>query len=131
MADLFERETCNCDRCGRPCRTAEKQNPDAQPIRKSLIPKGCCVDCAITCFVRTGPLGEAIGATSPREALSLPHVQAQFAAVFRAGGCAEVSEEIDWDRVIENWELHAPPGWDWEGELYMSGPRKPHNRKAR
>lgn len=124
MSATMEHATCNCDRCGRKCQTASKQNPDAQPIRKSLVPKGCCVDCAITCFIRTGPLAYALGATSPREALSLPHVQQQFDAVFRAGGCSEVSEEIDWDRVIENWELPAPAGWDWGGELYMSAPRK-------
>ncbi|HLL88545.1 MAG TPA: hypothetical protein VK324_04525 [Tepidisphaeraceae bacterium] len=120
--------TCACLRCGRPCRVASETTASAHPIRKSLVPRGCCVDCAVTCFVVTGPLKEVMGGrwTSPEfdaaTALRLPHVQAQFAAVFRAGNIAEVAGEIDWERVIANWALPVPEGWDWQGELYRTRP---------
>lgn len=122
--------TCNCERCGRVCVVAGRQNAMAKLIRKSLVPKGCCVDCAITSFVKTGPLAEVIGGRWSAEgfevgtALRLPHVQKQFAAVFKAGGCGEVAGEIDWERVIANWDLPAPAGWDWAGELYLSAPKR-------
>jgi hypothetical protein len=128
MAKLDEQidsAKCNCERCGRPCRTAAKSEPDSLLIRKSTVPKGLCVDCAITCFIKTGPLKEVMGGplSAPgftvEKALSLPHVQDQFAAVFRAAKCSDVADEICWDRVIENWELELPKGWDWKGEIYL------------
>ena len=133
---MSETQTCECDRCGRKCRTASSTNPNATLIRKSLVPKGCCVDCAITCFCKTGPLAEVLGGawSAPGfdvgAALSLPHVQQQFEAVFRASGCAEASAEISWERVIENWDLPLPAtGWDWGGDLYMYAGKKKGRRK--
>lgn len=120
-------KTSNCVRCGRLCQLAERSGT-GQPIRKSDV-GGCCVDCAITCFARTSPLGEVLGGGSSApnftlaEALRLPHVKLQFAAVFKAGGCVEAGQEVDWERVIANWDLEIPEGWDWRGELYMSGKR--------
>jgi hypothetical protein len=118
-------KTCNCERCGRLCQVAETTNAEAKPIRKSLVPKGCCVDCSVTCFIKTGPLREVLpgGAwTAPGfdvgTVFRLPHVQQQFAAVLRAGKCVEAVDEIDWGRVIAKWDLPAPSGWDWKGDAY-------------
>jgi hypothetical protein len=116
-------QTCNCERCGRKCQTSETTNADARLIRKSIVPKGLCVDCAITCFIKTGPLMELIpgGKDAPPgfgivEVLSMPHIQKQFSAVFVAGGCADAKSEISWPRVIGNWDLALPEeGWDWKG----------------
>jgi hypothetical protein len=123
--------TCECKRCGRTCQVAERRDEESQPVRKSLVPDGCCLDCAITCFCKTGPLADVLpggrsGAAgfTVGDVLRMPHVQDQFAAVFRAGGGASMAGEVDWERVIANWDLPAPPGWDWGGEMYMSAGRK-------
>lgn len=115
-----------CKRCGRKCQTSDKTDPESVLVRRTAIPDGCCADCAITCFVKTGPLAQVTGGawSAPGfeigSALRLPHVQDQFFAVFRAAGCATVGTEINWERVIENWQEPIPAGWDWGGELYMT-----------
>lgn len=122
--------TCNCERCGRACQTAAKTNPDSLLIRRSTVPRGCCVDCALTNFMKTGPLKEVMGGawSAPGfdvgAAIRLPHVQTQFVAVFKASKCFEVAEEVNWERIIENWALPIPEGWDWHGQVYMAGKRK-------
>lgn len=120
-------QTCLCERCGRKCRTADAPSPPSKLIRKSTVPRGCCVDCAITCFIKTGPLADVMGGVHSApgfnlaDVLRMPHMQTQFAAVFRAAGCADVATEIDWERVIANWDLPAPiKGFDWQGQLYAS-----------
>jgi hypothetical protein len=62
------------------------------------------VDCAATEFFRTtepisGLLEEDLSA------LRLPHVRDQFAAVLAAGLADARPDELDWDRIIANWDL--------------------------
>jgi hypothetical protein len=37
--------------------------------------------------------------------LLAPHVQQQFARVMKAGNADATPEEINWQRVVENWNL--------------------------
>src|SRR4051812_30690884 len=105
--------TCNCDRCGCPCQVAdEPSSPEARPIRKARVAKGCCGNCAITQYIKTGPLMDVIpgGHNSVPgfdigQVLRMPHVQQQFAAVFRAGHISDIAAEVDWEQVIDNWDL--------------------------
>lgn len=108
-----------CERCGRRCQTSDATEADSKLIRKSTAPKGLCVDCAITCFIKTGLMSAIPPAYPISGILGMEHIQQQFAAVFVAAKCPGVAAEINWDRVIANWELGLPKkGWDWKGGLY-------------
>jgi hypothetical protein len=98
-----------CERCAKPCRVAESNTPDARLLRKSLIPKGLCLECATTEFLRvTEPLGMLIEQHGP-ECLRLEHIQKQFEVILLAGRSDAGPGEIDWDVVIANWHLPFPP----------------------
>ena len=94
-----------CQRCGRAAQGGDG-NPDARMMRRAQT--GMCVDCATVVFLQrlenTGghllPKGETWAT-----ALRLPHVQKQFAAVMAAAKADAKPDEIDWDRVIELWDL--------------------------
>ncbi len=95
-----------CQRCGRAA-LGRDGNPDARMMRHAR--KGNCVDCAAIVFLQQidnlqgGKLLRA-GHTWA-EALTLPHVREQFAAMMTAGNADADPDEIDWDRVIELWDI--------------------------
>jgi len=100
-----------CVRCGRPCRPGNSKNPNARPFR--LSKKGLCGECAVTQFllcddmepVRIGVLRNGV------EVLREPAIQQQFAAILRVGGSELPAEDINWETVIEQWDLPFPKGW--------------------
>lgn len=96
--------TCPCERCGRLCRVGGPKRPGARLLRRAVAPKGYCADCAATQFLKSLALAETLAQTGP-EALLAPHVQAQFAAMLRAGNADAAADEINWRRVVENWSL--------------------------
>lgn len=96
---------CNCSRCGQPCHVGGPKNEDARLLRRAKTPRGYCATCAATQFLKTTlPLSEILREKGP-EILLCPHITAQFAAVMRSGGSDADPSEIDWNRLVANWEL--------------------------
>ncbi len=94
-----------CPRCGKPCVEGVAQNPNARPLRRSTLKAGgMCLECATTSFLLCLPSGSDF----PLEALRMPHVQQQMAAAFRVGQSEASVEEINWERVIEIWDVPFP-----------------------
>ena len=99
-----------CQRCGRPAKGRDG-NPDARIMRHAQ--EGVCVDCATVIFLQE--LDNMHGSKMhghllpPGEtwatALRLPHLQKHFAAVMIAGKADAKADEIDWERVIELWDI--------------------------
>jgi len=71
--------------------------------------KGLCVNCSVIVFLQQLGNMHAPGALPTgdkmKEALRLPHMQEQFAAVMRAGKADANPDEIDWNRVIDLWDI--------------------------
>lgn len=95
-----------CRRCGKTCQSGTG-NPNARIFRRAN--KGLCADCAITQFLKsTESLSwamEKIGA----KALYNPDIQRQIAAIMTAGNSDASPGEINWQRVIELWDLPVKP----------------------
>lgn len=116
MSGLFETDVivplenagkrANCLRCGIECVVAPTANRAGRPLQHA-DGVGYCAACAITEYLKTEldvsyllPPGVTVC-----EALRAPHVQQQFQRLFEVGR-ADISEsQINWERVIANWDL--------------------------
>jgi hypothetical protein len=104
-----------CRRCGRAARGSDGDS-QARIYRRSK--KGECTECHAVLILKSidqmhGGKLLPPGATW-QEALRLPHVQQQFGALMKAGNAECNVDEINWDRVIEVWDLAA----DRPGSLF-------------
>ena len=105
---LAEKE---CVRCGVPCQPDKPGNPKARPFRRAE--KGLCADCAVTHFfmspemepARRGILANGI------EVLRSSNIQQQFASIMETGESELQSEEINWEKVIKQWDMPFPRGY--------------------
>lgn len=98
----------NCERCQAHCRVNELRSSDAKMLRHSNEPKGLCVNCAVHDWLRnTYPPNLLLAQSGPR-ILLFPHIQKQFAEIMKVGSSDAKPDEIDWDRIVENWELPFP-----------------------
>jgi hypothetical protein len=96
----------SCLRCGKLCQSRGPGNADARLLRRAE--SGYCPDCAATEFL--------LGVDTLREMLDLrgpavlrkSHYQAQFARILASGHSDAAPGEIDWERVIANWDLPFP-----------------------
>ena len=100
-----------CCRCGVPCQKMPG-NPEARLLRYCLDDTGYCANCAATEFLQ----GLAVIGDRSRfekkpfdpECFRLPHIQTHFAAILLTGKADARPEEIDWLKVIANWNLPFP-----------------------
>ena len=108
MSDLFGNEigaAARCERCGAACKVTGPQNSKAKMLRRSKEPKGLCVNCAVHDWLRnTYPVNMLMAQSGPK-ALAFPHVQKQFEEIMRVGMADAVPDEINWDSIVENWDL--------------------------
>ena len=96
---------CNCERCRRSCRVAPKRNKDAKMLRTSAVPKGLCVNCATHDWLRnTYPVNMILDGSGPKILLH-EHVRKQFSDIMRAANADAKIDEINWNLIVENWEL--------------------------
>lgn len=101
-----------CVRCGRTCQPGESKNPNARPFKRTK--KGLCENCVVTQFllcddlesVRIGLLRNGI------EVLKIPAIQKQFAEILRVGMSELPADDIDWNIVINQWNLPFPKGYE-------------------
>jgi len=98
----------HCERCGALCRVSDQRNPDARLLRHADA--GLCAGCAMTAFLKTmEPLATVLAAKGP-EVLLVPAIQQQAARMLVAANSDASPGEIDWNRVVAQWELSEHPG---------------------
>lgn len=97
---------CNCERCGVRCRVGAVEPSKAKMLRRSTKPKGMCNNCAVTEFLANTYPPNMLIEESPHGAaiLLFPQIQEQFAAIM-AGRSDMKPEEINWQIVVDNWDL--------------------------
>lgn len=101
-------ETIPCDRCGFPCQAQGPGNPDARLLRRATADEGLCVSCATTSVLQgIETLRDGINKNGVKILLRAD-VQERFALVMQAGNADAKPEEIDWRRVVAQWELPFP-----------------------
>lgn len=87
---------------------ATDRNEVARVLRKSATGKGVCVNCAATQFLRTmEPLATVIATKGPGVLLN-PAAQVRFAAMLTAGDSDADGAEVDWQHVVDYWDLPLP-----------------------
>lgn len=97
----------NCERCGAPCRIGGQGNPDAKMLRLSKS-KGLCVNCAVHDFLRNCyPANMQLAEFGPNSLL-LPHMQKLFTGIMRVALADAKPVEINWEAIVENWDLPFP-----------------------
>lgn len=100
-------ENVTCERCKAACKVAGPQNPNAKMLRYSKEPKGLCVNCAVHDHLRnTYPVNVLL--QSGPKALRFSHIQEQFAGIMRMQFADAQPDEINWNLIIENWDLPFP-----------------------
>ncbi|HUW19872.1 MAG TPA: hypothetical protein VMW16_11275 [Sedimentisphaerales bacterium] len=107
---LFEESetVIDCERCGVRLKVTGRRNPKAKMLRRADGPKGLCVNCAVHDWLRnTYPVNILLAQSGPK-GLAMPHIQEQFTGIMRTGMADAMPDEINWDLIIENWELPFP-----------------------
>lgn len=98
-----------CSRCGIECRVAPKPESRALMLRAAEIPQGHCVNCAITHWLMCCyPLNTILDEKGP-ESLLRPGETERIAPILAVFHADASPDEIDWERVVANWELPLPP----------------------
>lgn len=108
----IKNETTICVRCGRQCRPAVSQDSDARPFKWAL--QGLCADCAVTQFLLSVEILRLDIERYGLEVLMNSGIQNQFVNVMRSGRSEMSPDEINWKRVIVNWNEPFPKGYDPE-----------------
>ena len=94
-----------CERCGAQLQVGAAPGSKAKMLRRSKVPKGFCINCAVHNFLRnTYPPNIQLAESGP-EILLIPHIQTVFAGIMKAGFADANPDEIDWQRIVDNWEL--------------------------
>ena len=103
---LFDRAgLTNCERCGTQLQVDAAPGSKAKLLRRSKVPKGFCINCAVHNFLRnTYPPNIQLAESGP-QILLIPHIQTVFAGIMEAGFADANPDEIDWQRIVDNWEL--------------------------
>lgn len=98
----------SCKRCGAHCRVAGPRNPNAKMLRRSREPRGLCINCAVHDFLRnTYPANMLLAEFGPK-GLLYPHIQKEFTGIMQVALADAQPDEIDWERIVENWDLPFP-----------------------
>lgn len=97
-----------CQRCTRPLHHAPLPETGARLLRRAQTPDGLCATCAVRAWLATSPLARQLTETGP-QAMLLPHVQAGFGRLMQAGLAEMAPAEIDWERLVAEWDLPLPP----------------------
>ena len=107
--NLFETEQkCHCSRCGAKCKVDPIVNSKARMVKRSDVPKGLCINCAVHDTLRNLYPANLLLASSGPRCLALHHIQEQFAGILKSANSDAMPGEIDWQAVIENWDLPFP-----------------------
>lgn len=96
-----------CTRCGAQGK-ASGGTKQARLLRRAQPgQRGLCASCAMTCFIKSTPsLMVGIEANGVEMLLS-SMVQEAFAQLLRIAQSDADPVEVDWQRVVENWDLEC------------------------
>lgn len=101
-----------CRRCGRAARGSDG-DPKARVYRRAK--QGECTEChAVLILKALDAMHGGLLFNAGPECLRLPHIQQRFGALMTAGNAECNVDAIDWNRVIEVWDLAA----DRPGSLF-------------
>jgi hypothetical protein len=101
-------EYCNCERCGAKLQVGPAPGSEAKMLRRSKETKGLCINCAVHDFLRhTYPPNIQLAESGP-EILLIPHIQELFAGIMKAGFADANPDEVDWQLIVDNWDLPFP-----------------------
>ena len=96
---------CQCQRCGVRLQVGPAPDSKARLLRRSKEPKGFCVNCAVHDLLRnTYPPNIQLAEAGPK-LLLIPFIQTVFTKIMKAGFADAVPDEIDWQVIVDNWEL--------------------------
>jgi len=105
---LFDKKgVVSCKRCGAECMIKGPPGPKAKMLRFAQGP-GLCVNCAVHDFLRNTHPPNILLAKSGPEVLLFEHIQKQFVEIMKISFADAKPDEIDWKRIVENWELPFP-----------------------
>lgn len=98
-----------CPRCGLLCKEGPPPSPDAMPLKRSTADAGgMCVNCALTDFIKSVEVfAYGFGKNGVQMMLD-PNVQKHFSELFKSGNSDAKPEEIDWQWVVDHWDLPIP-----------------------
>lgn len=97
-----------CDRCAVQLRVAESRREDSRPFRKAAVPEGLCPDCVMTEFLyNTYPVNMIINERGPEMLLNAESMRMALlsSGVMDPAHCEMDVNEINWRRVVDNWNL--------------------------
>jgi len=96
----------SCRRCGQICQLTDDGTLGARPLRRTTDTKiGMCVNCAFTDFLKSIESFQPGFEKHGPKILLDERVQQRFATLFKIGESDAPIETINWERVIENWDL--------------------------
>jgi ribosomal protein S27AE len=103
----------NCSRCGAACKLADSTTEDARLLKHATKPEtsGFCPDCGVTDFFKHhSPLAMLMeqNPLGGKKMLLDVRVQEHFSKLLEAGNADASPQEINWQRVYDNWELPFP-----------------------
>lgn len=98
-----------CTRCGKLGQAGPPPNPEGRlMVYAQTADNAMCADCAATAFIKgVETLMYAIFLNGVQMLLN-PVIQRGFAEVMKAGNADATPEEINWQRVVDNWGLPIP-----------------------
>lgn len=110
----------HCKRCKLPLSVQPKPQSEATMLRRAKGPDGYCLDCAVHDWLRnTYPVNLQLAESGPR-ILLFPHVRELFARIMRIAKAEALPEEINWNRIGENWDLPFPEPTKFSGRNPVS-----------
>ena len=97
-----------CPRCDILIRADATPGSSAKMLKRSKNTDGLCVNCALHDWLRnTYPVNLHFAEHGP-SALEHTHVRKQIEQIMRVGKADASPDEINWDRIVENWKLPFP-----------------------
>lgn len=98
-----------CPRCGQPCLARESDNDEARLLKHTAdMSVGLCGNCAVQEFLMSvETLKYAIEKQGP-QILLWDAFQEQFVEIMKVGFADMNPAEINWELIVENWELSFP-----------------------
>ena len=105
---VSEAKVTSCLRCGMPVRLNPTAGSEAIMLRRAKTPEGLCLACATHDWLRnTYPVNMLLAEGGPSMLLNVS-VREQFAVIMTAANSDARPEEIDWNRIVEFWDLPFP-----------------------
>ncbi|GEM_PF-2271274 len=105
---IKDKTSCLCGRCGASCKVDPIPGSQARMLKRSKVPKGLCINCAVHDLLRHLYPANLMFARSGPRGLELPHMQKLFCDILKSAGSDAVPDEIGWQAIIDNWDLPFP-----------------------